>query len=405
MALFGKKCFVCTKKSGVSGVKHLSYLRNQEVLPVPQGMTEKDVMCKDCYFKRNMDGSDKWFAYWMSIYNPLTLYNNLHAAHDEWVMSVYNKYIKEHPDFFQRCPDVLEFYESLNLIESQIESLQKQFNSTKGKMNYNKGYNFVNNPSMKDKVFRDMASAPYEQMLITLDGEIKQLQIQKSDISNKLSRCSFNSISSQTSTSSSSSAPSPIKDSHSPFSSTGSPIKTSDISTEKRVEIAPLMVKGLDLTNLGDYDDAIKNFDEILEIDPKNADAWSSKGHAFSRLGNYDEARKCFDEALEINPKDAYLINYRSKLIALIEHLEQVKTDDSNNEIDNVQSEIDKLRQESENDFKEMKELTKNLSEGMKHLSKKNSTNDDPIKILKLRLAKGEITQEEFNEIKESLED
>ncbi len=159
------------------------------------------------------------------------------------------------------------------------------------------------------------------------------------------------------------------------------------------------------LPRVGDYDDAIKNFDEILEIDPKNADAWSSKGHAFSRLGNYDEARKCFDEALEINPKDAYLINYRSKLIALIEHLEQVKTDDSNNEIDNVQSEIDKLRQESENDFKEMKELTKNLSEGMKHLSKKNSTNDDPIKILKLRLAKGEITQEEFNEIKESLED
>ena len=82
-----------------------------------------------------------------------------------------------------------------------------------------------------------------------------------------------------------------------------------------------------------------------------------------------------------------------------------VKIDDSNNEIDNVQSEIDKLRQESENDFKEMKELTKNLRKGMKHLSKKNSTNDDPIKILKLRLTKGEITKEEFDKIKESLED
>jgi uncharacterized membrane protein len=33
-----------------------------------------------------------------------------------------------------------------------------------------------------------------------------------------------------------------------------------------------------------------------------------------------------------------------------------------------------------------------------------SSSDDDPLKILKMRLAKGEITLEEFNEIKENLE-
>ena len=51
---------------------------------------------------------------------------------------------------------------------------------------------------------------------------------------------------------------------------------------------------------------------------------------------------------------------------------------------------IDKLKeQESDNDESDNDE----------------SDNDEPMKILKIRLAKGEITKEEFNEIKEFLED
>ena len=38
--------------------------------------------------------------------------------------------------------------------------------------------------------------------------------------------------------------------------------------------------KGLAITHLSKYKEAIKNFDKALEINPNNVDAWNKKGYS-----------------------------------------------------------------------------------------------------------------------------
>ena len=46
------------------------------------------------------------------------------------------------------------------------------------------------------------------------------------------------------------------------------------------------------------YDEAIKSYDRVIEINPNNVDAWNSKGLAFSNQGRYDEAIKSYDRVM-----------------------------------------------------------------------------------------------------------
>ncbi|MBU7026651.1 MAG: tetratricopeptide repeat protein, partial [Theionarchaea archaeon] len=50
------------------------------------------------------------------------------------------------------------------------------------------------------------------------------------------------------------------------------------------------------------YREAIKCFDEILEVDPRHAETLYNKGKTLQKLGKYFEARTCFDEAAKIDP-------------------------------------------------------------------------------------------------------
>ena len=77
----------------------------------------------------------------------------------------------------------------------------------------------------------------------------------------------------------------------------------------------PLFEEGLGYLESKEYHKAIKCFDKAIEIDPKNAAAWSEKGYALNELGNFLEAIKCFDKAIEIDPKNIFA--YRGKGDAL----------------------------------------------------------------------------------------
>ena len=54
----------------------------------------------------------------------------------------------------------------------------------------------------------------------------------------------------------------------------------------------------------GDLELAIADYCRALELNPKNAGAYSSRGNAYRRKGEFERALKDFDLALKIDPKD-----------------------------------------------------------------------------------------------------
>ena len=78
---------------------------------------------------------------------------------------------------------------------------------------------------------------------------------------------------------------------------------------DQALEIKPaaydsLCNKGALLSNLGKQEEAIKLYDQALEINPDNHDSLRNKGISLSNLGKQEEAIKLYDQALEINPDD-----------------------------------------------------------------------------------------------------
>ncbi len=59
---------------------------------------------------------------------------------------------------------------------------------------------------------------------------------------------------------------------------------------------------GVDLGMQGKYDEAIKAYDEVIQINPNLPAAWINKGTAFNNQSKYNEAIKAYDEAIQINP-------------------------------------------------------------------------------------------------------
>jgi len=59
---------------------------------------------------------------------------------------------------------------------------------------------------------------------------------------------------------------------------------------------------GIDLYRGGKYDEAVKAYDNAIELDPKQANLWNGKGIVLDNLGKYDEAVKAYDNAIELDP-------------------------------------------------------------------------------------------------------
>jgi tetratricopeptide (TPR) repeat protein len=88
---------------------------------------------------------------------------------------------------------------------------------------------------------------------------------------------------------------------------------------DKSIEIDPRYAfawsnKGGVLNDLHKYDDALLAVDKAIEIDPTYAKAWFIKGTALRNQGKNDEALKAIDRAIELDPKLAAAQNVK-KLI------------------------------------------------------------------------------------------
>jgi len=69
-------------------------------------------------------------------------------------------------------------------------------------------------------------------------------------------------------------------------------------SAEPAARIALLLGKGESLLQLGQAEEAIACFDEILRLEPHNTDALVKKGAAIEQLERWDEAIACYDLAI-----------------------------------------------------------------------------------------------------------
>ena len=62
-----------------------------------------------------------------------------------------------------------------------------------------------------------------------------------------------------------------------------------------------LFNSGIDCYSLGQFENAIKYFDRVIELDPSNQIAVLDKGNVLFRLKKYNEASECYDKALSIS--------------------------------------------------------------------------------------------------------
>jgi tetratricopeptide (TPR) repeat protein len=54
------------------------------------------------------------------------------------------------------------------------------------------------------------------------------------------------------------------------------------------------------------YQDAIKAFEEVLEIEPNYHRAWYDIGNTYEKLGEFNKAIECYQKALNNDPNDVY---------------------------------------------------------------------------------------------------
>ena len=58
--------------------------------------------------------------------------------------------------------------------------------------------------------------------------------------------------------------------------------------------------RGVALTQLEKYDDAISSYDKAIEISPGYGDAWYNKAELLKHKGQDNEAEKCFNRVKEL---------------------------------------------------------------------------------------------------------
>jgi len=84
--------------------------------------------------------------------------------------------------------------------------------------------------------------------------------------------------------------------------------------------------RGFILEMLGKYKDALKVYDLVINLDPKNPDVWNAKGNLLSELKRTDEALICYDKALELcldDSPDATSLNRKGNALLELGRFEE----------------------------------------------------------------------------------
>jgi len=88
-------------------------------------------------------------------------------------------------------------------------------------------------------------------------------------------------------------------------------------NTPERKKILVLIQTGADLTQIGNYSNAIICYDMALAIDPDDSNVLVNKGDALTNLGRYEEAKQCYVKVLAQKPDSSMALYNKACIIAL----------------------------------------------------------------------------------------
>ena len=77
-----------------------------------------------------------------------------------------------------------------------------------------------------------------------------------------------------------------------------------------------LTMRGISWDEKGEFDFAIKDYDELIRLKPDDSVAYNNRGSAYSKKKDYDRAIKDYDEAIRFDPKNVRAYNSNAWLLA-----------------------------------------------------------------------------------------
>lgn len=73
---------------------------------------------------------------------------------------------------------------------------------------------------------------------------------------------------------------------------------------KRRPDAEALLQRGMAYASQGEWDKAIRDYDEALRLEPANAWAYGIRGTAYYDKGDFDRAIQDFDQALRLDPRE-----------------------------------------------------------------------------------------------------
>ena len=88
-------------------------------------------------------------------------------------------------------------------------------------------------------------------------------------------------------------------------------------NTPEGRRVLSLIQTGAELSQKGNYSNAIICYDIALAIDPDDSNVLVNKGDALTNLARYEEAKQCYDKALAQKPDSSMALYNKACVIAL----------------------------------------------------------------------------------------
>ena len=97
--------------------------------------------------------------------------------------------------------------------------------------------------------------------------------------------------------------------------------KALEINELSKLDMDILYYVGSSLMALGSYEEAIQNYTDLIKLDAKSANAYSSRALCYGFLGDADKSRADYDEAIRLEPGN--YAHYLGKYYLLMENGEE----------------------------------------------------------------------------------